>query len=50
MTSDEFSNVYPIYMKKILSTNSQNKNIIIKNKLYKYLKVNIKNIVTYEFV
>ena len=50
MTSDEFSNVYPIYMKKILFNNYQNKNIIIKNKLYKYLKVNIKNIVTYEFV
>lgn len=50
MTNDEFSNIYPVFMKKILATNSQNKNIIIKNKLYKYLKVNIKNIVTFEFV
>ncbi len=51
MKSEEFSRLYPVYMKKVLSSSYENKNrnSIIKNKLYKLLKVNIKNIVAYEF-
>lgn len=49
--NEDFSRLYPVYMKKVLASSYENKNrnAIIKNKLYKLLKVNIKNIVTYDF-
>lgn len=49
MDAEQFSNIYPIYMKKILATNYNNKNYTIKNKLFNYFKINIKNIISYEF-
>lgn len=51
MDKDLFSEIYILNMKKVLGGNFENKNkkIMIKNKLYKYLRVNIKNFVSYEF-
>ena len=51
MDDDAFSQIYVLNMKKILGSNFENKNpkIAIKNRLYKSLKSNLKNIVVYEF-
>ncbi len=51
LVDDSFSKTYVFNMKKVIGCNFENKNkqLLIKNKLYKYLKVNIKNISTYEF-
>ena len=52
MDSDIFGEVYIKNMKRVVGGNYNNKNkkIMIKNKLYKYLKVNLKNVVSYEFI
>ena len=44
--------IYVKNMKRVLGTNFENKNIyaMLQNKLYKYLKVNLKNFVTYDFI
>ena len=49
---DNFTMIYVKNMKTVLGTNYQkkNKNIMLQNKLYKYLKVNLKNIVTHDFI
>jgi len=51
ISDDDYQELYIINMKKILGSNFNNKNIkiMIKNKLYKYIRTNIKNIVSYEF-
>ena len=51
MNYDKFSDIYILNMKKVLGQNfeKKDKKTIIKNKLYKYLKINFKNIVSYEF-
>ena len=51
MNYDKFSDIYILNMKKVLGQNfeKKDKKTIIKNKLYKYLKINLKNIVSYEF-
>ena len=48
---DQFSEIYILNMKKVVGGNfdKKNKKLLIKNKLYKYLKVNIKEITSYEF-
>ncbi len=52
MDSDKFSEIYILNMKKIIGGNYGNKNkkILIKNKLYKHLRINFKNVVSYEFI
>lgn len=49
---DEYTFIYVKNMKRVLGTNFEKKNInvMLKNKLYKYLKVNLKNFVTHDFV
>ena len=51
ISDDDYQELYIINMKKILGSNFNNKNIkiMIKNKLYKYIRTNIKNIVSYDF-
>ena len=51
MSYDDFSQIYIINMKKIIGGNFENKNPgnMIKMRLYKSLKINLKNIVNYEF-
>ena len=51
MNYDKFSDIYILNMKKVLGQNfeKKDKKTIIKNKLYKHLKINLKNIVSYEF-
>jgi hypothetical protein len=52
MDKERFSEIYILYMKKVIGGNFEKRNtkIMIKNKLYKELKVDLKNIVSYEFV
>tara|TARA_B100000579_G_scaffold167398_1_gene136113 strand:- start:2 stop:658 length:657 start_codon:yes stop_codon:yes gene_type:complete len=52
MDYEDFCSSYVRNMKKVIGGNfeKKNKDIMIKNKLYKYLKVNIKDINTYEIV
>lgn len=51
MDEEQFSQIYILNMKKVVGGNydGKNKKILIKNKLYKYLRVNLKNVVSYEF-
>jgi len=48
---DNFCQTYIRNMKKVMANNfvKKNVNLLIKNKLYKVLKTNFKNLVTYEF-
>ena len=48
---DEFSNKYAVNFQKILGGNNTQEynNSRIKKELYKYLKMNLKNIIEYEF-
>ena len=50
--SETFGEVYINNMKKVIGGNfeKKNKELMIKNKLFKYLKVDLKSIVQYEFV
>ena len=50
--SDTFGEIYIQNMKKVIGANFEKKNpvTIIKNRLYKHLKVDLKNIVHYDFV
>ena len=52
MDYDKYTEIYILNMKKVLGNNFENKDkkTIIKNKLFKHLKVNLKNIVSYEFI
>jgi len=52
MDYDTYSDIFILNMKKVLGNNFENKDkkTIIKNKLFKHLKVNLKNIVSYEFI
>ena len=52
MERERFSEIYILNMKKVVGGNygSKNKKNMIKNKLYKYLRINLKNVVSYEFV
>jgi hypothetical protein len=52
MDYEQFSHINIIYMKKVLGSNfqKQDRKIMLKNKLYKNLKVDLKNIVKYEFL
>jgi len=54
MDGDQFAEVYVLNMKKVIGGNfdskNKNKRNMIKNKLYKYLKVSLKNVVRYEVV
>jgi hypothetical protein len=49
--NDDFGDIYVQNMKKVIAGNFKNKNInyLFKNKLYKYLQINLKNITTYDF-
>lgn len=49
---DNFTMIYVRNMKRVLATNfeKKNKNAMLQNKLYKYLKVNLKNFVSHHFV
>ena len=49
---DDFTMIYVKNMKRVLGTNFENKNIyaMLQNKLYKYLKDNLKNFATYDFI
>tara|TARA_B100000424_G_scaffold266755_2_gene258424 strand:+ start:1657 stop:2421 length:765 start_codon:yes stop_codon:yes gene_type:complete len=49
---DEYTLIYVKNMKRVLGTNFEKKNInaMLENKLYKYLKINLKNFVTYDYV
>lgn len=51
MDYDLYSELYILNMKKVIGGNFENKNkkAMIKNKIYKSLKVNLKNIISYEF-
>tara|TARA_E500000178_G_scaffold352340_2_gene415558 strand:- start:917 stop:1798 length:882 start_codon:yes stop_codon:yes gene_type:complete len=48
---DNFCQTYIKNMKKVMANNfvKKNVNLLIKNKLYKLLKINFKNLVSYEF-
>ena len=52
MDYDKYTTIYVLNMKKVLGQNFENKDkkTIIKNKLFKHIKVNLKNIVSYEFI
>lgn len=52
MDYDKFTEIYVLNMKKVLGGNFEKKDKanIIKNKLYKHLKINLKNIISYEFI
>ena len=52
MNYDDFSEIYILNMKKVLAGNFKNKNIniLIKNKLYKNIKTNIKDISNFEII
>lgn len=52
LAPDEYTLIYVKNMKRVLGTNfeKKNKNAILQNKLYKYLKVNLKNFVSHDFV
>lgn len=52
MDYDKYTEIYILNMKKVLGNNFENKDkkTIIKNKLFKHLKVNLKNIISYEFI
>lgn len=52
MDYDKYTELYILNMKKVLGNNFENKDkkTIIKNKLFKHIKVNLKNIVSYEFI
>tara|TARA_Y100000389_G_scaffold78364_2_gene75209 strand:+ start:923 stop:1717 length:795 start_codon:yes stop_codon:yes gene_type:complete len=49
---DDYTLIYVKNMKRVLGTNfeKKNKNSMLQNKLYKYLKVNLKNFVTHDFI
>jgi hypothetical protein len=49
---DDYTLIYVKNMKRVLGTNfeKKNKNAMLQNKLYKYLKVNLKNFVSHDFV
>tara|TARA_B100000900_G_scaffold414908_1_gene443011 strand:- start:1798 stop:2604 length:807 start_codon:yes stop_codon:yes gene_type:complete len=49
--SDDFTLIYVKNMKRVLGTNfeKKNKNAMLQNKLYKYLKVNLKNYVSHDY-
>ena len=49
---DDYTLIYVKNMKRVLGTNfeKKNKNALLQNKLYKYLKVNLKNFVSHDFV
>ena len=50
MDRELFGEAYIINMKKVIGANfeKKNKEIMIKNKLYKHLKQNMKNIVNFD--
>ena len=52
LDSEVFGEIYIKNMKKVIAGNFEKKNkfVMIKNKLYKYLKADLKSIVQYEFV
>jgi hypothetical protein len=52
LDSDTFGEIYIQNMKKVIGGNFEKKNPVsmIKNRLYKHLKVDLKNIVHYDFV
>lgn len=47
MDPDNFTLIYVKNMKRVLATNfeKKNKNVMLQNKLYKYLKINLKNFI-----
>ena len=47
MDPDNFTLIYVKNMKRVLATNfeKKNKNAMLQNKLYKYLKINLKNFI-----
>ena len=52
MKHEDYSDLYVVNMKKVIGGNFEKKNInnLLKNKLYKHLKVDLKKVVTYEFI
>ena len=52
MKYEDYSDLYVVNMKKVIGGNFEKKNInnLLKNKLYKHLKVDLKKVVTYEFI
>ena len=52
LSNEEFSEIYIKNMKKVIGGNFEKKNInqILHNKIYKLIKVDLKKIVTYEFI
>ena len=53
MDYELYSELFILNMKKVIGGNFENKNknkkMMIKNRIYKFLKVNLKNVVSYEF-
>ena len=53
MDDDRFAEMYIRNMKRVIGGNfesgGRNRKIMIKNKLYKYLRVNLKNVVSYDY-
>jgi len=52
MKTDDFSEIYILNMKKVLGGNFDNKNLnnLLKNRLYKHIKINVKSICSYEII
>lgn len=52
LNNEDYSDLYVVNMKKVIGGNYEKKNInnILKNKLYKHLKYDLKKIITYDFI
>ena len=52
LNNEDYSDLYVINMKKVIGGNFEKKNInnILKNKLYKHLKCDLKKVISYDFI
>lgn len=52
LNNEDYSDLYVVNMKKVIGGNFEKKNInnILKNKLYKHLKCDLKKVISYDFI
>jgi len=52
LNNEDYSELYIVNMKKVIGGNFEKKNVnnILKNKLYKYLKCDLKKVISYDFI
>ena len=52
LNNEDYSDLYVVNMKKVIGGNFEKKNVnnILKNKLYKHLKCDLKKVISYDFI